>query len=225
MYFEVIFLVSLGNIYSEKCNNPLIIQQTKTEVDFLSNRLTALQGKLSSCKGEISICRVTCSRLRIKEAQFKQYDTPISPLEMYVEVIFLVLLGNIYSEDRVLRNSVDKCKYPSLIREIIKYSRVLANIGECYDSSTGVFTVKTPGIYSVSASMMSGVDKTAHLTLMKNGKILLWLYTGVSYDMASQTINVALLEGEKIWVKLERGSELHADYNVFTAVLIKTGQF
>ncbi|CAC5372585.1 unnamed protein product [Mytilus coruscus] len=186
MYFEVIFLVLLGSIYSEKCNNPLIIQQTKTEVDFLSNRLTALQGKLSSCKGE----------------------PPISSYTAFTATL---------NSDGV---TLSKGK-------IVKYSRVLANIGNCYDSATGVFTVKTPGVYSMSASMMTPPNKASHLSLMKNGQILVWLYTGGPYDMASQTVNVALSGGDKLWIQMQSGTRLYGNefYNLFTAALIKPGNF
>ncbi|XP_071176391.1 EMILIN-2-like [Mytilus edulis] len=127
MYFEVIFLVSVGSIYSEKCNNPFIMKQTKTEVDFLSKRLTALQGKLSSCKGE----------------------PPVSSYTAFTAIL---------STNGATMSSGG----------VVKYSRVLANIGNCYDYNTGVFTVKTPGVYSVSASMMTppgkGVDIQTHMS-------------------------------------------------------------
>ncbi|XP_071176393.1 uncharacterized protein [Mytilus edulis] len=112
-------------------------------------------------------------------------------------------------------------------RGIVKYRQVLANIGNCYDSSTGVFTVKTSGVYSVSASMMTPPDKPAHLNLMKNGQVLVWLYTGGSYDMASQLINVALSGGDELWIQQHSGSQLYAGqfYNLFTAAMIKPGNF
>lgn len=110
---------------------------------------------------------------------------------------------------------------------IVKYSRVLANIGNCYDSATGVFTVKMPGVYSVSASMMTPPNKSSHLALMKNGQDLVWLYTAGPNDMASQTVNVALSRGDKLWIQVQSGSRLHGVqfYNVFAAALIRPGYF
>ncbi|VDI56095.1 Hypothetical predicted protein [Mytilus galloprovincialis] len=184
MYFVVIFLVSLGGIYSEECNSPSIIQQMKTEVDFLSKRLTALQGKLSSCEAEPSTSAYTA------------------------------FTATLSSNDVTLSKG-----------EIVKYSRVLTNIGNCYDSATGVFTVKTSGIYSVSVSMMTPPDMSSHLILTKNGQNLVWLYTGGPYHMASQTVHVALKGGDKLSVQQNSGTQLHAYYNLFTAALIKPGTF
>ncbi|CAG2212644.1 unnamed protein product [Mytilus edulis] len=158
----------------------------ETEVDFLSKRLTALQGKLSSCEAE-------------------------PPTSAYTA--FTATLST---------NGATLSK-----GGIVKYSRVLGNIGNCYDSATGVFTVKTSGVYSVSASMMTPPNKSSHLMLMKNGQILVWLFTGGPYDMASQTVNVALSGGDKLWVQQHSGSRLHGNefYNLFTAALIKPGTF
>nr|CBX41684.1 putative C1q domain containing protein MgC1q35 [Mytilus galloprovincialis] len=80
---------------------------------------------------------------------------------------------------------------------IVKYNRVLANIGNCYNSYTGVFSVKTSGAYSGSASMMSSPGKASYLDLMKNGQILVSPFAS-TYDMASQTVNVALSRGDKL---------------------------
>lgn len=106
--------------------------------------------------------------------------------------------------------------------DIIKYSRVLANIGNCYHSSTGVFTVKTAGVYSMFTTMKL---TNVLLALMRNGEILVRLYT-YSNDMASQSVNMALSEGDKIWVQVQRGTRvggIEPFSNVFTAILIKPG--
>ena len=67
--------------------------------------------------------------------------------------------------------------------------------------------------------MMSGTF-TAHTTLRKNGIIMVWLYTGNQYDMASQTINCDLVEGDVLCVQMQSGSSLFSVYNTFTAVRI-----
>ena len=77
------------------------------------------------------------------------------------------------------------------------------------------------GVYSVSVSMMSGTV-TAHATLRKNEAILVWLFTNKEYDMASQTINIQLVEGDEIWVQMtNQASSLFDVYNTFSAVRIR----
>ncbi|XP_071176381.1 thrombospondin-1-like [Mytilus edulis] len=89
--------------------------------------------------------------------------------------------------------------------------------------SSGIFTVLPGlgGVYSVSVTMMSGYV-TAHTTLRKNGAILVWLFTNNKYDMASQTINIQLVEGDRIWVQMtNQASSLFDVYNTFSAVRIR----
>ncbi|VDI18351.1 Hypothetical predicted protein [Mytilus galloprovincialis] len=85
--------------------------------------------------------------------------------------------------------------------------------------SSGIFTVLPGlgGVYSVSVTMMSG-SVTAHTTLRKNGAILVWLFTNKEYDMASQTINIQLVVGDRIWVQMtNQASSLFDVYNTFSA--------
>ncbi|XP_076109282.1 thrombospondin-2-like [Mytilus galloprovincialis] len=88
--------------------------------------------------------------------------------------------------------------------------------------SNGIFTVRPGmgGVYLVSVTIMSG-SVTCHTTLRKNGAILVWLFTNKEYDMASQTINIQLAEGDRIWVQMtNQASSLFDVYNTFSAVRI-----
>ncbi|CAC5388710.1 C1QL [Mytilus coruscus] len=112
--------------------------------------------------------------------------------------------------------------------DIIKYSRILTNIGNRYDPSTGIFTVETPGVYSVSTSMIGGIRQCTLATLRKNGNILVWLFTGPKWDMASQTIYIAMVKGDKIWVQIQSNIlklNVKHIYHHLNAVLIKPGKF
>ncbi|CAG2257871.1 HMCN [Mytilus edulis] len=89
--------------------------------------------------------------------------------------------------------------------------------------SNGILTVLPGmgGVYSISVTMMSGYV-TGHTTLRKNGAILVWLFTNKEYDMASQTINIQLVEGDRIWVQVNnQASSLFDVYNTFSAVRIR----
>ncbi|VDI30050.1 Hypothetical predicted protein [Mytilus galloprovincialis] len=88
--------------------------------------------------------------------------------------------------------------------------------------SNGIFTVLPGmgGVYLVSVTMMSG-SVTGHTTLRKNGAIYVWLFTNKEYDMASQTINIQLAEGDRIWVQMtNQASSLFDVYNTFSAIRI-----
>ncbi|VDI70493.1 Hypothetical predicted protein [Mytilus galloprovincialis] len=101
---------------------------------------------------------------------------------------------------------------------IVKYSVNVDNDQGEY--AGGTFTVPTNGVYSLSVSMMSGLYLTAHCVIYRNNDRLVWLYTGSSYDMASQTINVRLTANDLITVRMESGTSLFSAYNTFSAIRI-----
>ncbi|VDI22112.1 Hypothetical predicted protein [Mytilus galloprovincialis] len=114
--------------------------------------------------------------------------------------------------------------------DIVKYTRVLTNIGNTYNTHTGIFTVVTDGVYAVSAAMIGGPHHQAtHYSIRKNGHEMVWLFTGPKFDMAAQTINLALRKGDRLWIVLEWLpvfiTHIVHPYHQFSAVLIKPGKF
>ncbi|XP_063398905.1 collagen alpha-1(X) chain-like [Mytilus trossulus] len=104
----------------------------------------------------------------------------------------------------------------------VRYDQIIYNPQNEYSPTTGIFTVGNglAGVYWMSVSMMSGLVP-AHTTIMKNGEILVWLFTNNSYDMATQSITVELSAGDKIWVQIANsGSSLFSVYNTFSAFKI-----
>ncbi|VDI22110.1 Hypothetical predicted protein [Mytilus galloprovincialis] len=113
--------------------------------------------------------------------------------------------------------------------EIVKYTRVLTNIGNTYNTHTGIFTVATDGVYAVSAAMIGGKGQSTHYTLRKNGQEMVWLFTGPQFDMAAQTINLALRKGDRLWIQLDwlpvHIFHIVHPYHQLSAILIKPGKF
>ncbi|VDI84061.1 Hypothetical predicted protein [Mytilus galloprovincialis] len=113
--------------------------------------------------------------------------------------------------------------------DILKFTRVLTNIGNTYNIYTGIFTVATDGVYAVSAAMIGGKGQSTHVSLRENGQVMVWLFTGPQFDMAAQTINLALRKGDRLWLRMEahRVHIFHIvhPYHQLSAVLIKPGKF
>jgi hypothetical protein len=109
--------------------------------------------------------------------------------------------------------------------EVIKYDKVITNVGKAYTPSTGIFLVPLSGIYTVSVSMMGHPTNKIHLQLERNGSELVRLYTGGagSYELVSHTINVELTRGDRVRVQRWKntGQKLYGSYyNVFSAAFL-----
>jgi hypothetical protein len=109
--------------------------------------------------------------------------------------------------------------------EVVKYDKVITNVGKAYTPSTGIFLVPLSGIYTVSVSMMGHPTNKIHLQLERNGSELVRLYTGGagSYELVSHTINIELTRGDRVWVQRRKttGHKLYGShYNVFSAAFL-----
>ena len=112
-----------------------------------------------------------------------------------------------------------------------RYDKILTNIGNAYDATSGIFLVPVSGIYSLSASLMGDPNHGIHVQLVKNGIELVRLWTGgaASYELASHTLNINLAQNDKIWVQNRDSGDpiVYAteNYNMFSAVLLHEGHF
>ena len=48
-------------------------------------------------------------------------------------------------------------------RAVVKYDRILSNVGGAYHPSTGIFTAPYKGVYRISCSLMSNLSNNVHL--------------------------------------------------------------
>lgn len=106
-------------------------------------------------------------------------------------------------------------------KEVVKYDTVLTNVG----GATGIFTAPYKGIYTISCSLMSRPSNSVHLNIMKNGNALALLYSASgTYPLASQTLQLLLEKGDKIWIQNYNTKTAkmhdHNAFNVFSGVLI-----
>ena len=110
-------------------------------------------------------------------------------------------------------------------KAVVKYNRVLSNVGGAYHPSTGIFTAPYKGVYSISCSLLSSTSNSVHLEIIKNGSKMSILYSASStYPHAGQTLQLLLNEGDKIWIQNVNSvvAKLHdhGSYNLFSGALI-----
>lgn len=86
--------------------------------------------------------------------------------------------------------------------EVVKFDKVWTNIGNGYDSSSGVFTAPRGGVYQFSCSAMTASNKTLRLHLMKNDQRTVGLYPGQSgHNMGTLSMVLQLKKGDRVYMK------------------------
>ena len=106
----------------------------------------------------------------------------------------------------------------------LKFDRVWQNYAEGYDRTTGVFTAPKPGLYKISATVMSVNGKPLGVQMLKNNEVIVRGYAPAIHG-ASHTMDpvVYLKQGDQISIKHRHdGSEevLHDLYSYMSGYLI-----
>jgi hypothetical protein len=85
------------------------------------------------------------------------------------------------------------------------FDKVVTNVGNAYDLSSGQFTAPVPGVFVFAVTMMSDPNHYNRYQIMKNGNQLLGNLlshgSATTYDTSSQTIVVILMAGDRVTVQ------------------------
>uniref|UniRef100_A0A4W6DL14 C1q domain-containing protein n=1 Tax=Lates calcarifer TaxID=8187 RepID=A0A4W6DL14_LATCA len=106
------------------------------------------------------------------------------------------------------------------------YNTLIANVGDAYNTSTGVFAAPVAGVYCFILSYHAGGHQIAKLTLTKNGEPIVATSDHKSdADTADNGGNAAVLElkrGDQVYVRLAAGAHVWAgnQHTSFSGFLI-----
>lgn len=110
----------------------------------------------------------------------------------------------------------------------VRYDNVMTNCGGAYQPATGIFIAPYDGLYSFSCSLMTQPFNSAHVNMIKNGKIMSTLFSDnaqSTYPQSSLTLYLVLKKGDRVWMQNQRNTDVmlheHFGYNVFSGALIK----
>ncbi|GLD74975.1 complement C1q-like protein 4, partial [Lates japonicus] len=96
------------------------------------------------------------------------------------------------------------------------YNALIANVGDAYSASTGVFTAPVEGVYCFIFSYHAGGHKFAHLALLKNGEAVIRTLQACEQKIAD------LIEKEKTIVAFSAAAEYggaHGPFNRETVLV------
>jgi hypothetical protein len=97
------------------------------------------------------------------------------------------------------------------MNEIIKFDSVRTNVGGHYSPSRGVFTVPIPGIYMLSATVMSTHGKNLHCALWVND-VMYERAFGTNYSTGSLNTVLQLKKGDRVYIKKDSQSSKPSEY-------------
>ncbi|XP_071315257.1 paramyosin-like [Trachinotus anak] len=104
---------------------------------------------------------------------------------------------------------------------ILIFNRVFTNVGNAYNSKTGVFTAPLKGVYQFSFMTFGYNSHTSGALLVKNGhyQVFTWEFKGPdASDTTSNTVILKLNVGDCINIILWEGGKIHA--SVFSGFLV-----
>lgn len=88
---------------------------------------------------------------------------------------------------------------------IIKFDRVVTNIGNCFSKITGVFTAPEEGEYQFEASFITGSygRNFTHINLMKNNQVICRAFGTYYAKHATSSLQAVLKlkKGDKVYLK------------------------
>ncbi|KAL1273603.1 hypothetical protein QQF64_026417 [Cirrhinus molitorella] len=109
------------------------------------------------------------------------------------------------------------------------YGNIFTNVGNAYDSNTGIFTAPVKGVYFFNFVVFNAGEKSAAVTLLKNGQLVLAASDNSpgqdTEDTSSNSVSLILEQGDKIHLQLVKGSRVYTDSwmrNTFNGHLLFT---
>ncbi|CAG04689.1 unnamed protein product [Tetraodon nigroviridis] len=104
----------------------------------------------------------------------------------------------------------------------LTYSKVFTNIGNAYNSSTGVFIAPVKGVYSFQFTAFGFTSCTIRLQVYKNNKKIMSNWKHSSLNVATYVTNSLILEleaGDTVHFSLPSGACLYDDRNNYSTII------
>lgn len=106
----------------------------------------------------------------------------------------------------------------------VVFDVVKLNMGEGYNSTSGIFTCKSDGLYGVTWTIESYDVEDVGTSLRVNGEIYGQTWSdgdSDNYDTSTGFVLITLTYGDLVWVAVDKGSRVDALQSTFSAWKIK----
>ncbi|XP_030286071.1 complement C1q tumor necrosis factor-related protein 3-like [Sparus aurata] len=107
----------------------------------------------------------------------------------------------------------------------LAYNKVLTNIGDAYNSSTGVFTAPVAGVYYFTFFYHAGLEHASKLMLFKNSEMIVMTSDQKSrsdpVDTGGNAVVLQLQQADKVYVRMPINNHVWAaDHTTFSGFLL-----
>ncbi|XP_059167882.1 uncharacterized protein LOC131949938 [Physella acuta] len=113
-----------------------------------------------------------------------------------------------------------------LLHDVIVYNKVVSNVGDDYNNSTGVFRCNMAGLYFFQIYGVAGEGKELSLSLVKNKKKVTSLYSSRNQELSLAANSAVLLleAGDEVFVEASNCGSLYGEehhvINTFSGFLL-----
>lgn len=96
--------------------------------------------------------------------------------------------------------------------QTVQFPKIITNVGNGFDSLTGIFRAPVPGLYLFSASILSHAGNEVRCQIVHNGEGLVYIFAGdtATYSTGAKSIVLDLVKNDEVWIKI-----VHSDDNIY----------
>ncbi|XP_071167487.1 uncharacterized protein [Mytilus edulis] len=102
----------------------------------------------------------------------------------------------------------------------IKFNRVIVNIKDGYDPTSGIFTAPSKGVYHISSTVMNADGKKLSVSLYLNDVKITSIYlnpASKTFEMGTTNMMLDLKEGDKVTMRSRGSYTVHSNQNVYSS--------
>ncbi|KAK7910392.1 hypothetical protein WMY93_015076 [Mugilogobius chulae] len=163
--------------FQSKLDIILKLEERMNNVDKCCKAIENLEIRLNDTLDELTKQKQDINKLKEENEELKKNTGKASP-----QVAFSVSLADVQ----------EVYKGPCTDKTLV-FKRVFSNVGNAYDSNTGIFTAPVAGSYFFTFNTYGYNSHTTGAILMKNSQIQVSTYESVSSDGADSSSNSVLL--------------------------------
>ncbi|KAF4117545.1 cerebellin-1-like [Onychostoma macrolepis] len=198
----VVYIVLLLSVLSTQAQDFM-----SPTLDFISElkKITTMEEKFNALNDDIKELRSKNEALTTKLKTFEE-KTEVSERAKVAFSASLSALGNAH-----------RFIGPYTIATTLVYENALTNIGNVYDTNTGIFTAPVKGVYFFNFVVFNPHAISTGVSLLKNGNFVVSATDnppGIdTEDTACNSVSLILEQGDQIYIQLMENRRIYTDGN------------